>query len=109
MDKNKNKMKQDGGHSTGNLKIASLTLRETEVAMLAGYGATDQEISSSLRISIATTKNHVKKLYKKLGVHTRGALVAVINQQINLHKSFENSLKKNLTQKAAKKKFCINK
>lgn len=94
MNNSKHKQKKNGGHLIENQKTADLTLRETEVAMLAGYGATDQEISSSLRISIATTKNHVKKLYKKLGVHTRGALVAVINQQINLHKLFKNSLKK---------------
>lgn len=77
-----------------NQKLAGLTLRETEVAMLAGYGATDLEISSSLRISTATTKNHVKNIYKKLGVHTRGAMVATINQHLNLHESFKFSLKK---------------
>lgn len=82
-----------------NHKMADLTLRETEVAMLAGYGATDQEISSSLRISTATIKNHMKNIYKKLGVHTRGALVATINQKLNLHESFKNSLKRNIPRK----------
>jgi len=109
MNNSKHKLKKDDGQLNENEKTAYLTLRETEVAMLAGYGATDQEISSSLRISTATTKNHVKKLYKKLGVHTRGALVAVINQKINLHKSFKNSLKRNLPRKADKEKCGMNK
>jgi DNA-binding CsgD family transcriptional regulator len=76
-------------------KIDGLTHRETEVAMLAGYGATDKEISIHLRISIATTKNHVKNIYKKLEVHTRGALVAKINQNFELHESLKNLLENN--------------
>ncbi len=102
MNNGEHKLKQDGNPSGENKKTAFLTLRETEVAMLAGYGATDQEISSSLHISIATTKNHMKKLHKKLGVHTRGALVALINQKINLHDSFKKSLRKNLPRKVEK-------
>ncbi len=73
-----------------NLKMDDLTFRETEVALLAGNGATDKEIASNLHISIATTKNHMKNIYKKLGVHTRGALVATINQNYDLHESFKN-------------------
>ncbi len=94
------KVKSDEG--VGNQKMDNLTLRENEVAMLAGYGATDQEISSSLRISTATIKNHVKNIYKKLGVHTRGALVATINQKLDLHESFKKSLQRKNKEKPSK-------
>ncbi len=109
MNKSKHSLKTDGPEWVENQKMADLTRRETEVAMLAGNGATDKEISSSLRISTATTKNHVKSIYKKLGVHARGAMVAMINQKFNLHESFKNSLKGKTQRKAGEDKSGMNK
>lgn len=76
-----------------------LTLRETEVALLIGYGASDQEISAYFQISLETTKNHIKKLHKKLGVHKRGQLVALINQDVGLVELFKKALIKNFRKK----------
>ncbi|MFQ5444412.1 MAG: helix-turn-helix transcriptional regulator [Nitrospinales bacterium] len=57
-----------------------LTPRETEVAYLTRKGMNDEEIAEKLFISKVTARNHVKKIYKKLGVHSRAQLVVKLNQ-----------------------------
>ncbi|MFQ5451610.1 MAG: helix-turn-helix transcriptional regulator [Nitrospinaceae bacterium] len=54
--------------------------REMEVASLVCDGIDDQQISGRLFISPNTVKNHVKSIHKKLNVHTRAHLVALLNQ-----------------------------
>jgi DNA-binding NarL/FixJ family response regulator len=48
-----------------------LTPRELEVLRLLATGATNQGIADELGISAQTTKTHVQKVMKKLGVHSR--------------------------------------
>lgn len=68
-------------HST----FEDLTSREREVLSLMVKGMSNQEISTVLTISGATTKNHVSNILSKLGVATRiEAVVLVLAQSINL-------------------------
>jgi DNA-binding NarL/FixJ family response regulator len=50
---------------------ARLTQRENEILALLGKGYLDKEIADELRISVWTVHAHVKKVFEKLGVHTR--------------------------------------
>lgn len=52
----------------------SLTEREREVLDLVGQGLSNQEIGSSLFISLATVKFHLHNVMGKLGVHRRAEL-----------------------------------
>ena len=49
----------------------SLTSREREVAVLAGRGLTNRQISSELSVSERTIHNHVRNILRKLGLRSR--------------------------------------
>ncbi|MBB6637427.1 hypothetical protein H7B67_25135 [Cohnella thailandensis] len=51
--------------------LSSLTLREREVLELLIQGCTNQEIAEHMFISAHTVKNHLTKIYTKLGVADR--------------------------------------
>jgi DNA-binding NarL/FixJ family response regulator len=51
--------------------MARLTQRERDILNLLSKGCLDKEIADSLRISLWTVHGHLKKIYDKLGVHTR--------------------------------------
>jgi DNA-binding NarL/FixJ family response regulator len=55
--------------------VAVLTHREREVTALVRAGSSNKEIASALRLSIATVSNHLQRIYRKLGVHDRVALI----------------------------------
>lgn len=55
---------------------AHLSRRETEVLRLLCEGAHPQQIAERLFISVATARNHVKRILRKLGVHTSLEAVA---------------------------------
>ena len=48
-----------------------LTRREREVAVLAGRGLTNRQISSELSVSERTIHNHVRNILSKLGLGSR--------------------------------------
>lgn len=54
---------------------AALTQRETEILSLLGKGLSFSEIGESLYISSHTVAQHIKKIYRKLAVHSRGEAV----------------------------------
>lgn len=54
-----------------------LTPREVEIARLLGRGAANREIAAELHLSVATIKNHVHSVLRKLQVGSR-APVAVL-------------------------------
>ncbi len=60
-----------------NIKIedAGLTRREKEVVQLAAQGYNDNEIAKMLAISTFTVKFHLKRIFKKLGIHKRVELI----------------------------------
>jgi DNA-binding NarL/FixJ family response regulator len=51
--------------------VAKLTHREHDILSLLSKGYLDKEIADSLGISLWTVHGHLKKIYEKLGVHTR--------------------------------------
>ena len=52
-------------------KDLGLTPREKEIAILAKEGKTNKEIGSLLYISSETVKMTLKKIFKKLDIHSR--------------------------------------
>lgn len=53
----------------------TLTVRELEVIRLVARGASNREIARDLRISEATVKTHLLKIFEKLGVADRTSAV----------------------------------
>jgi PAS domain S-box-containing protein len=56
-------------------ELADLTSREREVLGLMCEGQNDGEIALSLGLSRNTVRNHVSRIYSKIGVHHRAAAV----------------------------------
>jgi two-component system, NarL family, response regulator LiaR len=55
---------------------SALTPREWEVLDLMTIGATTQEISTELVVSLETVLSHIKHILRKLGVHSRSQAIA---------------------------------
>ena len=53
-----------------------LSVREIEVMALIAGGHTNGEIAAHLFLAEKTVKNHVRRIYSKLGVHSRPAAIA---------------------------------
>ncbi|WP_242619864.1 helix-turn-helix domain-containing protein, partial [Actinomadura fibrosa] len=53
-----------------------LSPREAEVMELIAQGRSNGEIARALVVSEYTIKNHVNRIFAKLGVRTRGAAMA---------------------------------
>jgi DNA-binding CsgD family transcriptional regulator len=53
-----------------------LTARETDVVLLIASGLTNQEIARQLELSPHTVADHLKSIFTKLDVPTRGALTS---------------------------------
>lgn len=72
-------------HDQNNPKEKSLEIldvlskREREVALLLGEGATHQEISDALDITVRTVKAHATAIYQKLDVKDRLALSLLLH------------------------------
>jgi len=62
-------------------KPATLTVRETEVLTLVGRGLSNQEIASTLTISMGTVKTHIGNLLAKLHARDRAQLVIAAYEQ----------------------------
>jgi DNA-binding CsgD family transcriptional regulator len=58
------------------LESYGLTRRETEIVLLLCRGCSTKEIAAELVISAHTVRDHVKSVYEKAGVNSRGELVA---------------------------------
>jgi len=52
-----------------------LTSRELEIAMLMYQGITARDISERIHLSYHTVRNHIKKIYRKMGVSTRSEML----------------------------------
>jgi DNA-binding NarL/FixJ family response regulator len=53
-----------------------LSARESEVMSLIAGGHTNGEIAARLFLAEKTVKNHVRRIYSKLGVHNRSTAIA---------------------------------
>ncbi|MEE9384089.1 MAG: helix-turn-helix transcriptional regulator [Nannocystaceae bacterium] len=57
--------------------LASLSKREREVLRALLRGVWVEAIAGHLSISPHTVRNHIKSIYRKMGVHSQGALLAL--------------------------------
>jgi PAS domain S-box-containing protein len=57
-----------------------LTPRQAEVLALLERGRTTRQIAEELHLSSETVRNHVRRLFKTLGVHSRLEAVAVAHE-----------------------------
>lgn len=55
--------------------IEPLTPRETQIARLVADGFVNKEIAAKLQISEWTVSTHMRRIFAKLGVETRAAMV----------------------------------
>jgi DNA-binding CsgD family transcriptional regulator len=63
--------------------IDRLTAREREVAQHYAQGRTNQEIARTLRISAATVRNHLRKLYGKLDIANKTQLIRQVDEGLS--------------------------
>jgi DNA-binding CsgD family transcriptional regulator len=54
----------------------ALTAREAQIARLVADGLVNKQIASELRISEWTVATHLRRIFAKLGVETRAAMVS---------------------------------
>ena len=62
----------------GRVDVGVLSPRELEVARMVGAGFTNKMIAASLGISLYTVSTHLRRIFAKLDVSTRAAMVAVL-------------------------------
>ena len=65
-----------GDRSGGTGESRELSAREAEVMSLIADGQTNGEIAARLFLAEKTVKNHVRRIYSKLGVGSRPAAIA---------------------------------
>jgi predicted ATPase/DNA-binding SARP family transcriptional activator/DNA-binding CsgD family transcriptional regulator len=61
---------------SASIRADTLTRREQEIAALMAQGLTNRQIASNLSISEHTAATHVRRILKKLGLHSRAELAA---------------------------------
>jgi DNA-binding NarL/FixJ family response regulator len=57
--------------------LGSLTAREREVLNLLARGRSNADIAQELFITNKTVKNHLSRIYEKIGVHSRAEAIAL--------------------------------
>lgn len=57
----------------------ALSPRETEILLFLGRGRSSTHISECLHISVHTVKTHAKRIYEKMGVHSREELLDLVD------------------------------
>ena len=59
----------------GNMRVLNLSVRQKDVCLLIAQGKSHSAIAARLDVSPTTVADHVHKIYDKLGVHSREALL----------------------------------
>jgi DNA-binding CsgD family transcriptional regulator len=70
---------RDKGLAIGDAR-SRLSSRESEIARHLVDGGNAKSIARSLAISPGTVRNHIKQIYRKLGVHSQVELLATIRE-----------------------------
>ena len=73
-------MRASGGHARKRTAYTrdALTAQEALIAQLASAGASNQQIAEQLFLSPATVAYHLRKVYAKLGISSRGELARLL-------------------------------
>jgi len=71
---------REGPALNGTGEPHTLSAREIEVMSLIADGQTNGEIAARLFLAEKTVKNHVRRIYSKLGVGSRPAAIAYWRQ-----------------------------
>lgn len=53
-----------------------LSIRESQIAQLVSEGRQNKEIAYRMQLSEHTIENHLRRIYRKFGIHNRAALAA---------------------------------
>ncbi|MCK9503393.1 MAG: LuxR C-terminal-related transcriptional regulator [Porticoccaceae bacterium] len=67
--------------STFQTTAETLTKREFQVVCEVLKGKSNKQIAATLKMSEHTVDNHLRRVYRKFGVHSRTALAAAVNNQ----------------------------
>jgi DNA-binding CsgD family transcriptional regulator len=67
-------------HPARDRTLTELSPREREIARMIACGYTNKTIAAVLDISAWTVGTHLRRIYGKLEVHSRGAMVAQLAQ-----------------------------
>lgn len=70
-------MRSSGGPSDFTSPDLKLSYRESEVLALLSQGLRNRAIAKALYVGEETVKSHLKSIYRKLGVSSRGEAIAV--------------------------------
>ncbi len=65
------------GEGPGHAGDALLTRREADVLVLLRQGRSNGQIALELQIGVETVRSHARRIYRKLGVASRRALIAL--------------------------------
>ena len=57
------------------LSITTLTPREVEITTLIMRGFNNRQISARLTITTSTLRTHIKRIYRKMGSHSKSNLI----------------------------------
>jgi DNA-binding NarL/FixJ family response regulator len=64
------------GSAARTLRTAGLSARESQIMTLIAEGNSNGEIAAQLVLAEKTVKNHVNRIYAKLGVGSRSAAIS---------------------------------
>lgn len=81
LDQSLEALRRDKHESAGDglqAALACATKREQQVICEILQGHSNKEIADKLSLSYFTVENHLRRIYKKFGVHSRTALVAAL-------------------------------
>jgi PAS domain S-box-containing protein len=73
--------KDPGGPEDVASSLDRLSMREQEVAELLALGHTNAEIGSILHLSVRTVEHHRSRVFRKLGVRSRAAVVRALAER----------------------------
>ena len=63
------------GSAAGAVPTAGLSARESQIMMLIAEGHSNGQIAAKLVLAEKTVKNHVRRIYSKMGVASRPAAI----------------------------------
>src|SRR6185437_1571074 len=66
---------------SGEDHLAALTSQEVHIAQLLGAGRTTKETAAALFLSPKTVEYHLRHIYQKLGIRSRGELSAIVEAE----------------------------